>query len=194
MPSAMAGRTRAWRAATRPLEPPRAHHNRPAAVVLSLVLSGVLSLPALTACEYTYDDAWSPPEVESTTAPVVAEPPRRRGPPAVGVEDMRGWADEVMPGAAGETVHSSLARLEAGEVRTEETPSLEPGTYSLTLACRSVRRVDFLVRNGESALIDLRLLCGAARVNVIQLPEDAVLSLRVHADETANVAYRVIRL
>lgn len=191
MAPATARWTRAWRAQVRPLDTARAAHRRATAVGLALVLS----VPALAGCEYTYEDDWYPPEADISTAPAIPEPPvRRRGPPAVGVEEMRVWGQDALPGATGEVVHRSLFRLEEGEVRTEDTTVLEPGTYSVSMACRSVRRIDFLVRNGDSALIDLRLLCGSARVSVIQLPAEAVLSLRVHADEAANVAYRVVLL
>lgn len=191
MPSVKARWSGPRRAEVRPPDPTRSAPNRPAAVVLALALS----LPSLAACEYTYEDDWSQPEVAASTAPAVVEPQvRRRGPPAVPAEDMQVWAEEIMPDASGEVVYRSLARLESGEDRREEIGPLPPGTYSLTLACRSVRRVDFLVRSVESALIDLRLLCGPARVNVLQLPADAVLSLHVHADEDANVAYRLILL
>lgn len=191
MPSEKAWWSGLWRAEARPPDRARGAPTRPAAVVLALIFS----VPTAAGCEYTYEDNWSPPEVEATTAPAVVEPPvRRRGPPAIAAEDMPAWSQEVMPQAAGEVVYRSLARLEEGEVRSEDTGQLAPGTYSVTLACRSVRRVDFLVRNGDSALIDLRLPCGPARVNVIQLPSEAVLSLRVHADEEANVACRIILL
>lgn len=191
MPAGKARWNGPWRAEVRPPDPTRAAPGRTAAVVLAMVLT----LPAMVGCEYTYEDAWSPPEAAATTAPTAAEPQaRRRGPPAIAAEEMQAWVQEIMPDASGEVVYRSLARLEEGEVRLEDTGLLVPGTYSLTLACRSVRRVDFQVRNAGSALIDLRLLCGPARVNVIQLPAEAVLSLRVHADEDANVAYRLILL
>lgn len=191
MPSVKARWSGPRRAEVRSPDPARAAPRRASAVVLAMVLA----LPSLAGCEYTYEDDWSQPEVAATTAPAAVEPQvRRRGPPALPTEEMQSWAEEIMPDAAGEVVYRSLARLEAGEDRREETGPLPAGTYSVTLACRSVRRVDFLVRSVESALIDLRLLCGPARVNVLQLSEDVVLSLHVHADEDANVAYRLILL
>jgi len=42
--------------------------------------------------------------------------------------------------------------------------------------------------------VDLSLRCGTSRVNVVQLPADTVLTVRVESLAPANFAYRVSRL
>ena len=64
---------------------------------------------------------------------------------------------------------------------TESTGQLPSGTYALTLACRSERRVSFTVRDAEFALVDLSLRCGTSRVNVVHLSKDSVLRMTVEA-------------
>ena len=76
----------------------------------------------------------------------------------------------------------------------ETTAQLPKGTYALTLACRSTRRVSFSIENGENELVDLSLRCGTSRVNVVQLAADASLSINVDANAPANFAYRVSRI
>ncbi|MGO4493960.1 hypothetical protein AB4Y86_17945, partial [Arthrobacter sp. 2YAF22_2] len=63
-----------------------------------------------------------------------------------------------------------------------------------TLACRSTRRVSFTIADKENVLVDLSLLCGTSRVNVVQLAADTVLSVRIESLAPANFAYRVSRL
>jgi hypothetical protein len=54
--------------------------------------------------------------------------------------------------------------------------------------------VSFSIENGENELVDLSLRCGTTRVNVVQLPADASLSIKVDANGPANFAYRVSRI
>ena len=82
----------------------------------------------------------------------------------------------------------------ADEERIESTTLLPQGTYALTLACRSTRRVSFSIENGEDELVDLSLRCGTTRVNVVHLAAAASLSIKVDANGPANFAYRVSRI
>ena len=91
-------------------------------------------------------------------------------------------------------VHAGAGLLAAAEVRTETTPVLETGTYALALACRSQRRVNFVVRSDALTLVDLGLRCGVNRENVIYLSAETSLSITVEARTGANFAYRVRRL
>ena len=158
------------------------------AVFLGTVLSG---------CEYEYSaDHW-----DDESPSVAASPPTDAALPQdphlnepVTGEELDDWVDDVLPDAAGQVFHTSYGTVAGGAVRTESTTQLPGGTYSLTLACRSTGRVSFTVRNGQESLVDLSLRCGAARVNVVQLSKDAVLSIQVTGRAAANFAYRVSRL
>lgn len=177
MPSAQAPRVRRSRAAAAP------------AALLACTLG-------LGACEYQYDDGFTPassapPTVTATDAALPQDPGRNR--PVSGAELDR-WLAEVLPETAGQVFQTRSGLLDAGETRHETTTQLPSGTYSLTLVCRSTRRVSFTVRDSESTLVDLSLRCGAPRVNVVQLAADTVLRLRVESRAPANYAYRVSRI
>ncbi|MFJ4262187.1 hypothetical protein ACIPYU_07075 [Paenarthrobacter nicotinovorans] len=158
------------------------------AVVL-LMLGG-----SVAACEYTYEDGGrGEPSATSTAANVVLPPD-----PAL-LETVTGqaldeWAAASLPESQGQSFYSSNGYLAAGESKTEQTVVLPGGTYAVTLACRGTRRVKFAVKLGEAELIDLTLGCANARVSVVQLDKDAVLSITVGAGSDANFAYRVSRL
>lgn len=167
-----------------------------AAVVLSLSLA---ASPLLSSCEYSYDDGRAPltgtaapTRLPSFTDPALPQDPRRNLP--VSGAELDEWAHEVLPDAAGQEFHRSYGTLEGGVTRNESTGQLPSGTYAVTLACKSPRRVSFTVRAGDFALIDLSLRCGTSRVNVLQLSADAVLSVEVAAQAAANFAYRVSRI
>lgn len=165
-----------------------------AAVVLSLAL---LLGSVLTGCEYEYDDdhwddntptASAPP---STGAALPQDPGLSR--PVSGAE-LDEWVKQVLPEAPGQVFHTGYGSLDADEERNETTTQLPTGSYSLTLACRSSKRVSFSISNGENDLVDLSLRCGTSRVNVIYLSADAVLTVKVDANAPANFAYRVSRI
>lgn len=163
-----------------------------AAVVLSGVLAGGV---ALSGCEYVYDDGRGP--LPTATAPpftdaALPQDPRRNL--SVTGAELEAWAGRVLPDAAGQVFHTGYGLLKAGSTHQESTGHLPSGTYSLTLACKSSRRVSFTVRSGELALVDLSLRCGTSRVNVIYVSSDAVLSVEVAAQAAANFAYRFSRI
>jgi hypothetical protein len=169
--------------------PSRVPRRRTRAAAAALAVTFLLG-PWLSACEYEYaDDYWdddSPTAVgPPTTGAALPQDPHLNEP--VTGEELDSWVDDVLPGAAGQV-------FQAGAAHTETTTPLPAGTYALTLACRSMGRVSFTVRNGEESLVDLRLRCGTSRVNVVQLSADAVLSVEVAARAAANYAYRVSRL
>ncbi len=178
-----------------------------AAVVLCSALLG------MAGCEYTYDDARAPlPSVSAPSSP----PPTLPQDPALNTpvtgQELKAWAEEAVPAAEGQTFYSSYGFMEAQATRTEESVQLPEGLYSVTLACRSTRRVSFTVSLGNpvpvptqqpsspprtadpNALVDLALQCGTARVNVIQLTKSSVLSITVRSSRSANFAYRVNRI
>ncbi|WP_251039927.1 hypothetical protein [Arthrobacter sp. ISL-72] len=169
---------------------------RRAAAAAGVVLSGALAAgAALSGCEYVYDDGRGP--LPSATAPrftdaALPQDPRRNL-PVTGAELDR-WVEQVLPETEGQVFHTGFGLLEPGTTRRESTGQLPSGTYSLTLACKSPRRVSFTVRDGELALVDLSVRCGTSRVNVIHVSNDAVLSVEVAAQSGANFAFRVSRL
>jgi uncharacterized protein DUF6023 len=169
---------------------------RRAAAAAGVVLSIVLGMgAALSGCEYVYDDGRGP--LPSATAPPVTDAalpqdPRRDLP--VWGPELDAWVEQVLPETEGQVFHTGYGLVVAGATRKESTGQLPSGTYSLTLACKSPRRVTFTIRDGEFALVDLSLRCGTSRVNVIHVSEDSVLSVEVAAQSAANFAYRVTRI
>ncbi|WP_258073878.1 hypothetical protein [Arthrobacter sp. Y81] len=169
---------------------------RRTAAAAAVVLSGVLATgTALSGCEYVYDDGRGP--LPSATAPpftdaALPQDPRRNLP--VSGAELDAWVEQVLPDTAGQVFHTGFGLLRAATTRQESTGHLPSGTYALTLACKSPRRVSFTVRDGEFALVDLSLRCGTSRVNVIHVSEDSVLSVEVAAQSAANFAYRVSRI
>ncbi|MET3932580.1 hypothetical protein [Arthrobacter sp. OAP107] len=161
-----------------------------AAVVLFFVLVAAF----LGGCEYSYDDGRG--ELPDA-APVVTDPVLPRDPledEPVSGQELTEWAKEVLPDAEGQVFHTSYGSVARGRSKTESTKQLPGGTYSLTLACRSERRVSFTIRDAEFALVDLSLRCGTSRVNVVHLSEDSVLRVTVEARSDANFAYRISRI
>jgi len=169
---------------------------RRAATAAAVVLSVVLGVGAvLSGCEYVYDDGRGP--LPSATAPpftdaALPQDPRRNLP--VSGPELDAWVEQVLPDTVGQVFHTGYGLLGPGATRTESTGYLPSGTYSLTLACKSARRVAFTVRDDEFALVDLSLRCGTSRVNVIHVSEDSVLSVEVAAQSGANFAFRVTRI
>lgn len=149
----------------------------------------------LGACEYQYGDGAPADAVSPTPSPTDAALPRDPAldRPVAGAE-LDAWVAEVLPETAGQVFHLGSGLLDGGAVRTETTRQLPGGTYALTLACRSTRRVSFTISDKESVLIDLSLRCGSSRVNVVQLASDAVLTVRIESLAPADFAYRVSRL
>ena len=163
-----------------------------AAVVLFLVLASSITL---SGCEYSYDDGRGALPVD-TAAPVTdAALPRdtRLNLPVSGAE-LDAWAREVLPDAEGQVFYTDHGTVEEDEEEEMSTGQLPSGTYALTLACRSERRVAFTVRDAEFALVDLSLRCGTSRVNVVHVAKDSVLRITVEARRDANFALRVSRI
>lgn len=164
-----------------------------AAVVACFALVGA----SLTGCAYEYDDGLSNedgiPSAAPTFTAVVPPADPRLNEPVAGAE-LDAWVVQVLPDAEGQVFHTGFGTLEVDEEREETTTQLPKGTYAVTLACRSTRRVSFSVENEDNELVDLSLRCGSSRVNVVHLSADAVLSLKVDANAPANFAYRVSRL
>ncbi|SDX38532.1 hypothetical protein SAMN04487912_11148 [Arthrobacter sp. cf158] len=160
-----------------------------AAVVLLMVLGS-----SLTACEYTYDDDGRPGASPTSTAGNVVLPPDPALEETVTGEALEEWAKSALPESQGQSFYSSSGYLNPGESKSEQTVQLPGGTYAVTLACRGTRRVTFTVRVGDVDLVDLTLGCANARVSVVQLERDAILSITVGSRSDANFAYRVSRL
>ncbi|MEV5052348.1 hypothetical protein MRBLAR12_002520 [Arthrobacter sp. LAR12-1-1.1] len=163
-----------------------------------MVLSVAVFLGAvLSGCEYEYsadhwdDDSPTAAAPPSTDAALPRDPHLNE--PVSGAE-LDAWVHDVLPDAAGQVFHTGFGTLEADEERIESTTLLPQGTYALTLACRSTRRVSFSIENGEDELVDLSLRCGTTRVNVVHLAAAASLSIKVDANGPANFAYRVSRI
>jgi hypothetical protein len=176
---------------TAPAPRPQRSRGAVAAVALAAVIGCGLS-----ACEYVYDDGRPADDAPSpsatfTDAALPQDPATNR--PVSGPELNR-WVAEALPETQGRVFHTGSGLLDAGATRNETTTQLPSGTYALTLACRSTRRVSFTIADKESVLVDLSLLCGTSRVNVVQLAADTVLSLRIESLAPANFAYRVSRL
>ena len=171
---------------------PGVQRNRTASAV-AILLVMVL---ALAGCVYEYDDA-SAAGGTAASAPAYTDPALPRDPtanqPVYGAE-LDAWVAQVLPGAEGQVLHTNFGVLEAEEEREETTAKLPEGSYSLTLACRSPRRVSFSVSQNDIELVDLNLRCGTSRVNVVYLPPDATLHIKVEATSGANFAYRVSRI
>ncbi|MFJ5954370.1 hypothetical protein ACIQC5_00255 [Paenarthrobacter sp. NPDC092416] len=157
------------------------------AVVLLLVLFSA------SACEYTYDDG-RPEAGPTVTATNAALPPDPSLEQTVTGEELKEWARGALPDSQGQSFYSSSGYLNPGESRTEQTVQLPGGTYAVTLACRGTRRVTFVVTLADAELVNLTLGCANARVNVVQLEKDAILSITVGSRSDANFAYRVSRL
>ena len=151
---------------------------------------------ALAGCAYEYDDGFAS-GTESAPAPAFTDAALPRDPstrwPVSGAE-LDAWLAEVLPATEGQVFHTGYGTLEADEVREETTAPLPSGSYSLTLACRSPRRVSFSIGHENKELVDLNLRCRTSRVNVVYLPEGSVLTLRVEPTAGANCAYRVPRI
>ena len=151
---------------------------------------------ALSGCSYEYDEGFSG-GTSSASAPAFTDAALPRDPslnrPVSGAE-LDEWVAEVLPGAAGQVFHSNYGVLDSGEEREETTANLPEGSYAVTLACRSPRRVSFSVGHDDTELVDLNLRCGTARVNVVYLPPDVTLLIKVEANSGANFAYRVSRI
>ena len=168
----------------------------PFATVQRLARAAVvlLVLCSVSACEYTYDDGGRAQASASATATNIVLPPDPALEQTVTGKALEEWATAALPESQGQTFYSSSGYLAAGESRTEQTFQLPGGTYAVTLVCRGARRVAFAVKLGEAELVDLTLGCANARVSVVQLEKDAVLSITVGAGANANFAYRVSRL
>lgn len=163
------------------------------AVGLSLTLAMAL---ALAGCAYEYDDGFAS-GTESTSAPAFTDDALPRNPstrePVSGAE-LEAWLAQVLPATEGQVFHTGYGTLEADEVREETTAELPSGSYAVTLACRSPRRVEFTIAQGNKDLVDLNLRCRTSRVNVVYLPAGSVLTITVEANAGANFAYRVSRI
>lgn len=162
---------------------------------LTLAMAMAMAL-VLAGCAYEYDDGFAS-GTESATAPLFTDAALPRDPstrhPVSGAE-LDAWLAEVLPATEGQVFHTGFGTLKAGEEREESTAELPSGSYSLTLACRSPRRVEFSITHENKELVDLSLRCRHSRVNVVYLPAGAVLTIKVEATAGANFAYRVSRI
>lgn len=158
-----------------------------------VVLSALVAAAAVGGCEYTYDDDRGWGGAAATPAP---GPAFTRNPPLepVPASELKAWVSEVLPATVPPALHVYAGLLAARQAATGTTPELLPGSYVLSLACRSAERVNFTVRSDTLALVDLGLRCGITRENVVYLPEATALEVRVEAAAPANYAYRVRRL
>lgn len=171
---------------------PRKRTTAAAAATCAALLAGILA-----GCAYEYDeglgnDSGAPSAAMSPTNAAILPDPSLNQP--VSGAELDAWVMQVLPEAKGEIFHTGFGTLEVDEERKEATSQLPKGTYALTLACRSTRRVSFSVEDGDNELVDLSLRCGTSRVNVVTLPADAVLTIKVDANAPANFAYRVSRI
>lgn len=167
---------------------------KPAGAAVGVVLAAGL---VLGGCEYTYDDgrssaASAAAEATAAPGPLFTRDPLTRDP--VGQDELDGWVARTLPEAPQPAVHIGAGVLAAGEVRSDASPALETGTYALTLACRSQRRVNFTVRSDTLTLVDLGLRCGINRENVIYLSAPTPLTIMVEARTGANYAFRLRKL
>ena len=149
---------------------------------------------ALAGCVYEYDDgsAGGTAPAQTFTDPALPQDPMVNQP--VSGAELDAWAAQVLPGAEGQVLHTNYGILEPDEEREETTANLPEGSYAVTLACRSPRRVSFSVGHDDVELVDLNLRCGTSRVNVVYLPPDVTLTIKVEAKAGANFAYRVSRI
>ena len=150
---------------------------------------------ALAGC--AYEDDVSASGTESASAPAFTDAALPRNPstrePVSGPE-LEAWLAQVLPATEGQVFHTGYGTVEADEVREETTAPLPGGSYALTLACRSPRRVEFIISHGKTELVDLKLRCRTSRVYVVYLPAGSVLTIKVEANAGANFAYRVSRI
>ncbi|MDR7082610.1 hypothetical protein J2X01_001899 [Arthrobacter ginsengisoli] len=174
-----------------PSSVPRSRTAPAVGLLIALVLGTVLA-----GCAYEYDDGFAS-GTESASAPAFTDAALPRDPmfnqPVTGAE-LDAWVAEALPEAEGQVFHSNYGTLAAAEEREETTANLPEGSYAVTLACRSPRRVSFSVGHADTELVDLSLRCGTSRVNVVFLPADVVLHIKVEAKAGANFAYRVSRI
>jgi hypothetical protein len=171
---------------------PRMRATAAAAAACVALLAGVLA-----GCAYEYDEGLGNESGGPSAAPTRSDAAIPQDPslnqPVSGAE-LDAWVLQVLPDAKGEVFHTGFGILEVDEERNETTSQLPKGTYALTLACRSTRRVSFSVEDGENELVDLSLRCGTSRVNVVTLAADTILTLKVDANAPANFAYRISRI
>ncbi|WP_284975563.1 hypothetical protein [Arthrobacter sp. efr-133-TYG-104] len=156
---------------------------------------GLLTVASMvSACEYAYDESGGPGAAVSTAAVTATVPPDPTQEQAVTGEDLDAWAQAALPESQGQSFFASSGYVNAGESASGQTVSLPAGTYAVTMACRATRRVSFTVKAGDSTLLNLTLSCASARVSVVQVVKDGVLSITVASKFEANFAYRVSRL
>jgi hypothetical protein len=153
--------------------------------------------PGLAGCAYEYEEDSLSGSPASASASAFADAAIPRDPglslPVSGAE-LDAWVRQVLPDAEGQVFHTGYGSLGADEERNETTTQLPEGSYSLTLACRSSKRVSFSIGNDDNDLVDLTLRCGTSRVSVIHLSADTVLTIKVDSDAPSNFAYRVSRI
>jgi len=151
---------------------------------------------ALSGCVYEYDDgsadAGAPASAPASADAALPQDPAANQP--VSGAELDAWVVQALPGAEGQVLHTNFGILEPDEEREETTANLPEGSYAVTLACRSPRRVSFSVGHDDVDLVDLNLRCGTSRVNVVYLPADVTLTIKVEAKAGANFAYRVSRI
>lgn len=164
---------------------------RAAALSACLLLGTVLS-----GCEYEYDEGpWDDDFAPVAAAPAVTDgaatpvlPQQAEISRPVYGDDLEDWVDDVLHDDGGRVLHTESGSLDAGARANDTTTQLPPGSYSLTVACRSTDRVSFTVRDGDMVLLDLSVRCGTPAVNPLFLPSDAALNFQVAGQAPANYA------
>jgi hypothetical protein len=167
---------------------------RPAAAVALWTAAALLTGAVVAGCEYKYDDGWRPALNDISAVPTGPGPDsgadQQDNDPVSGAA-LEAWLETVQLGPGLQVAHRGYGLLRAGEIRSEITAGIPPGTYVLALACRSKEAVTFSVSNDVHGLVHLSLICGSTRQNVIYLSRETVLTFRVEADSAANYAYRL---
>lgn len=157
-------------------------------------MAGAMTGGLLTACEYTYDDGgWRPAAPEESSA--ATEDRARRSPrlPAVGPDDLASWAATAISGAPGEVLKTSTGMLGQDDVSFETAGPVPAGKYTVSLACQSVGRVGFTIRDDNVARVDLILRCGKAQVHELTVGETSFISVRITSQERANFVFSITR-
>ncbi|MET1021779.1 MAG: hypothetical protein ABWX69_06220 [Arthrobacter sp.] len=178
---------------TAPVSRPPRTRTASAVEILLVLLLGT----ALAGCAYENYDGFAAETASPSAPPFYTDAALPRDPwvdtPVSGAE-LDEWVAVALPRAEGHVYHTHYGLLEAGQEVEEITANLPAGTYAVTLACRSDRRVSFSVGQADTELVDLNLRCGTSRVNVVYLPAGTALQFKVEARKGANFAYRVSRI
>lgn len=172
-------------------QPPYSSGRRfpPKAALLSIILTAA----AVSGCEYTYNDGRSELPASPLITESVKNDPLHKVVPVSGAA-LIAWAKEALSNADGQVVQTNFGRVEGGGTETQSTGPLPAGTYSVTVACRSKRKVLFRVSDAHSEPLRIKLRCGMSQAKVMYLLESSVLKVTVEARRDANFAYSISRI